>query len=273
MTPRDACFWGCPRIRRQLAFTLVELMVVTATIALLACLVLPALQKGYLLAQRSTCQAKLKNIGVAVSLYQGDCPGYIPVCWQNIPVTSRNPWPSWRTSLLRYGSYHMFNCPCAESSGSETFHSAAEVTGHENADTANSGSYGLMYQNSLPTFQSINYSNVVCQGHPCYSQAFPTAPGAAWRNPTESLYIADARLVDGPVTYPSAKAHRGYGTSVIFPPSSTSFNYFGTALTRRFADRHLGTNCLFVGGNVRNYPTKTLDEMKAGKPDCIWDVD
>jgi len=55
------------------------------------------------------------------------------------------------------------------------------------------------------------------------------------------------------------------------PPSQVG--YFSGFLTRRFADRHVGTNCLFVDGHVRNFETRHLDSMVPASSDCIWDVD
>ncbi len=52
---------------------------------------------------------------------------------------------------------------------SEVFHSDAEITGYAMGNTANAGSYGVMYQLSLPTYQTVNFSGVVCRGHPAYS--------------------------------------------------------------------------------------------------------
>ena len=46
----------------------------------------------------------------------------------------------------------------------------------------------------------------------------------------------------------------------------------GMPLSRRFSDRHGGTNCLFIDGRVENWRTQVLDAMAEQAPDCIWDV-
>ena len=48
--------------------------------------------------------------------------------------------------------------------------------------------------------------------------------------------------------------------------------YFGPSTGWRFAERHVGTNCLTVGGDVRTYQPQVLEGMLEGASDNIWDV-
>ena len=81
-------------------FTLTELLIVMAILAVLVSLLSPALKRSMGFARNMACQSNLKQIGGAVNLYCSDNDDSLPPSMGYAPVLPQEYWPSY---LLRGG--------------------------------------------------------------------------------------------------------------------------------------------------------------------------
>jgi prepilin-type processing-associated H-X9-DG protein/prepilin-type N-terminal cleavage/methylation domain-containing protein len=95
-----SAFASCERAPRNDAFTLIELLLVIAIIAILAALLLPALSRSQAEAKRIQCLSNLRQMEVAAQVYVADNDGSYPVAYWLVTENGVNISEAWDLTTI-----------------------------------------------------------------------------------------------------------------------------------------------------------------------------
>jgi prepilin-type N-terminal cleavage/methylation domain-containing protein/prepilin-type processing-associated H-X9-DG protein len=193
----------CVRTNRSF-FTLIELLVVIAIIAILAAMLMPALQQARERGRTANCMAQQKNISLAIVQYTGDNNDFFPpflgaACSINDPQSLM-----WNLALVRGGyvsSPKLYFCPGAQGmiSGSDPngFDSCGTVTDFSQPSNYKwqftTYGYNFVYIGSArgrtSHFQGTNTSGV---SGTSVATDFPPVKTVEVRNASSKILIGDS---------------------------------------------------------------------------------
>lgn len=284
--PLGTVFWGERTVRASnRAFTLIEVLVVTAIIALLISILLPSLVAAKRQAQAALCLSNQKQIGIGLCGYVTNNKDRYPKHSSLSSAVPRTRWPDYMHAYMR--ETKVYTCPSLTDLQERDFkqpfaHTVDRATGKPLPGTKYHGGYGY-------NFQYLGNARTKMGGAALAEWAEPYhAKSADVRVPGSTVAVADTQgsrkgdanreagqggaavyVVDPPL---GSQALGSRGSRANGDPATGNMWYEGGTTTAdehlyrsRPDDRHSGKiSVSFADGHAEPMLAKVLDGRQSG---------
>jgi prepilin-type N-terminal cleavage/methylation domain-containing protein/prepilin-type processing-associated H-X9-DG protein len=246
-------------MRQRKGFTLVELLVVVAIIAVLISILLPSLGKARSQARRSQCLANVRSIGSALQVYMTDWSAMIPYYTTGNNANSYY----WVLLLKPYGNIEKVR-QCAECltqrNGNGVGDASTPWTNYANNTALGTGSYGMNgWCFALGTRVGVTGSN------DWYLKRYSIDQNPGTPTPTTSFFWRQPftrNMAEVPLLGDSINPD-GWPLASNAMPKNLQTGDNKTGMGRHAIARHgKSINLAFVDGHAENLPLQQLWTLK-----------